>query len=205
VVSVRDCCLSFVIPRRAVIGLGGRVTRAGGFSQAFQLGAQELRHLGELPPPVFDLLQLGGQQLALAGVAQGVGAAFAAPSALALVTANFKEGKERDRALAVALLVLAPLFISEAERHRARFDLTGAVLSIGVMTALVYGLLQTASHGWHDAVTISMFPISAVLLACSSWSRRGQSSRSSRCGCSGTGGGRLRISICSSSPARWPR
>jgi len=137
-----------------------------------------------------------------ARVAQGVGAAFAAPSALALVTANFREGKERDRALAVvtgsyaaslivgliaggmitawaswrwvmfinvpitiALLVLAPLFISEAERHRARFDLTGALLSIGVMTALVYGFLQAASSGWHGAVTIAMFPAAAVLLA----------------------------------------
>jgi MFS family permease len=136
-----------------------------------------------------------------ARIAQGTGAAFAAPSALALVTANFREGKERDRALAVvtgsyaaslivgliaggmitawaswrwvmfmnvpiaiALLVLAPLFISEAERHRGRFDLTGAVLSIGAMTALVYGFLQTASSGWHGTVTIAMFPVAAVLL-----------------------------------------
>jgi MFS family permease len=39
--------------------------------------------------------------LLAARIAQGVGATFAAPSALALVTANFREGKERDRALAV--------------------------------------------------------------------------------------------------------
>jgi hypothetical protein len=67
--------------------------------------------------------------------------------------------------IAVALLVLAPLFISEAERHRARFDLTGAVLSVGVMTALVYGFLQAASSGWHSAVTIAMFPVAAVAAA----------------------------------------
>jgi MFS family permease len=118
------------------------------------------------------------------------------------VTANFREGRERDRALAVvtgsyaasliigfiaggmivawaswrwvmfinvpiaaALLVLAPLFISEAERHRARFDLAGALLSVGVMTSLVYGFLQAASDGWHGAATIAMFPLAAVLLA----------------------------------------
>jgi hypothetical protein len=137
-----------------------------------------------------------------ARVAQGVGAAMAAPSALALVTTNFEEGPQRNRALAavagsyaaslalgligggmlttwaswrwvmfinvpiaVAVLVLAPLFINEAERHRSRFDLPGTVLSVGMMTALVYGFLHAASDGWKNAASIGTLAAGVVLAA----------------------------------------
>jgi EmrB/QacA subfamily drug resistance transporter len=138
--------------------------------------------------------------LIAARVAQGIGAAFAAPSSLALITTNFEEGPRRTRALgAVAgsyaaslvlgliaggmlvtwaswrwvmfvnvpvvavVLILAPLFISDAARHRARFDLAGALLSIGAMTSLVYGFLHAASAGWNNSVTLIAIVAAAVL------------------------------------------
>src|SRR5580693_5468846 len=39
--------------------------------QVVQLGAEEVRHLAELAPLFLDLVQLGGQQLALLAVVQG--------------------------------------------------------------------------------------------------------------------------------------
>lgn len=133
---------------------------------------------------------------------QGIGAALAAPSALALVTNNFPEGPERNRALgavagsyagslvlgliaggmlvlwaswrwvlfinvpiAVLELILAPLFINEAERHAGKFDLLGALLSVAGMSSLVYGFLHAASSGWDSTVTVVSFVAAIVLLA----------------------------------------
>jgi EmrB/QacA subfamily drug resistance transporter len=140
--------------------------------------------------------------LIAARLAQGVGAALAAPSSLALITTNFAEGPQRTRALgavagsyaaslvlglitggmlvawaswrwvmfinvpiAVLVLVLAPLLINEAERHRARFDVPGAFLSVAGMGSLVYGFLHAASAGWQNSVTVGVFVAAAVLLA----------------------------------------
>jgi EmrB/QacA subfamily drug resistance transporter len=140
--------------------------------------------------------------LLVARFAQGFAAAFAAPSSLALITANFEEGPKRTRALgmvagsyagslvigliaggmiitwaswrwvmflnvpiAVGVVILAPLFVTEAERHRSRFDLPGAVLSVAGMGSLVYGLLHAASDGWNDGTTIATLLAAVVLLA----------------------------------------
>jgi len=196
-VSLAWVVSAYILAFGGLLLLGGRTGDVLGRRRMFMAGLS-LFAVASL----FAGLATSAAWLLSARVAQGAGAAFAAPSALALVTANFTEGRERDRALAVvtgsyaaslivglivggmitawaswrwvmfmnvplavALLVLAPLFISEAERHRARFDLLGAVLSVGVMTALVYGFLRAASGGWHSAVTIAMFPAAAVLAA----------------------------------------
>jgi EmrB/QacA subfamily drug resistance transporter len=67
--------------------------------------------------------------------------------------------------IAVGMAVLAPLFVNEAERHRARFDLPGGLLSVAGMGSLVYGLLRAASVGWNDGVTIATLLAAAVLLS----------------------------------------
>jgi Major intrinsic protein len=56
------------MPYRA--GASGAAPR---WSLVFELGVQGLRQLAELPPPVVDLVQLGGQQLTLLAVVEGVG------------------------------------------------------------------------------------------------------------------------------------
>ncbi|HZE30364.1 MAG TPA: MFS transporter [Actinoallomurus sp.] len=133
---------------------------------------------------------------------QGVGAALAAPGALALVTTNFAEGAERNRALSifsatssagasvglilggvltdwlswrwvlfinvpvgVAVLLIAPLFIEETERHRGRLDIAGAVTSVTGMITLVYAFIRASDAGWSDSTTLLAFAAGVVLLA----------------------------------------
>jgi EmrB/QacA subfamily drug resistance transporter len=139
--------------------------------------------------------------LAARGV-QGVGAALAAPGALALITTNFAEGAERNRALSIfsatssagasvglilggvltdwlswrsvlfinvpvgiAVLLIAPLFIEETERHRGRLDIAGAVTSVTGMIALVYAFIRASDAGWSDSTTLLSFAAGVVLLA----------------------------------------
>ncbi|WP_199865512.1 MULTISPECIES: MFS transporter [Frankia] len=67
--------------------------------------------------------------------------------------------------ISVAVLLLVPLFINEAERHPGRFDLPGAFLSVAAMTSLVYGLLHAASDGWSNWVTEGTLALAVILLA----------------------------------------
>ncbi len=129
--------------------------------------------------------------LAARGV-QGVGAAIAAPSTLALLTTSFPEGPERTRAVAyygavaggggsvglvlggvltdflswryglfinvpvgIALILAAPRYLPETEPRSGRFDLAGAATSTLGMTAVVYGIVRSATAGWTDAITIA--------------------------------------------------
>jgi EmrB/QacA subfamily drug resistance transporter len=133
---------------------------------------------------------------------QGVGAAIAAPSTLALLTVSFPEGHERTKALAlysavagagasiglvlggmltswiswrwglfinvpigIALVLLAPTYLPETERHTGNFDLAGAATSTLGMAALIFGLVRAAEAGWGDDVALGSFAAAAALLA----------------------------------------
>jgi MFS family permease len=74
---------------------------------------------------------------------QGVGAAILAPSTLAFLTSYFPEGRERTRAVAYY----------------------GAVSSTVGMTALVYGIVNSATAGWGDPVTVTALSAGILLLA----------------------------------------
>lgn len=52
----------------------------------------------------------------------------------------------------------------EAELHKGRVDLLGAVTSIGGMTALVYGITSGGEHGWTSSLTLVSFATAVVLL-----------------------------------------
>ncbi|MFI9318505.1 MFS transporter [Kitasatospora aureofaciens] len=67
--------------------------------------------------------------------------------------------------IAVAIAVLAPLYINESERHPGRFDLTGAFTATVGMVSLVYGFIRASDHGWTDAVTLTAFSLAVALLA----------------------------------------
>lgn len=132
---------------------------------------------------------------------QGLGAAIAAPSTLALLSITFREGRERTKAVAsysavsaaggsvglvlggmltswaswrwglfinvpigIALVLLAPRFLPESERHAGRFDLTGAVTSTLGMTAIVYGFVRAAEDGWGETGTVASFVAGVLLL-----------------------------------------
>ncbi|HXQ55605.1 MAG TPA: MFS transporter, partial [Actinomycetes bacterium] len=50
--------------------------------------------------------------------------------------------------IGLLLAALAPLYITESARQPGRFDLGGALTSTAGMTALVYGFIRAAQHGW---------------------------------------------------------
>ncbi len=132
---------------------------------------------------------------------QGVGGAIVTPTALSLITTNFDEGPERNRAfgvfaavsgsgaavgllaggmltswlswrwvffvnipIGIGIVLLAPLFINESERHPGRFDVAGAIASTLGMSTLVYGFIRAASDGWSDTWTIASFIAAAAFL-----------------------------------------
>ncbi|MBT2467277.1 MFS transporter [Streptomyces sp. ISL-66] len=66
--------------------------------------------------------------------------------------------------IGVLIAVLAPLYISESERHPGRFDISGALASTGGMASLVYGFIRASQDGWRDGLTIGSFALAVVLL-----------------------------------------
>jgi EmrB/QacA subfamily drug resistance transporter len=64
----------------------------------------------------------------------------------------------------LAVTALVPLGIAETARHRARFDLAGALTGTGGVTALVYAFIRAADHGWSDPQVSWAFVVAAVLL-----------------------------------------
>jgi EmrB/QacA subfamily drug resistance transporter len=67
--------------------------------------------------------------------------------------------------IGMAVLLLAPVFLEETERHRGRLDLAGAVTSVTGMVALVYAFIRAAGVGWGDSTTLLAFAAGAALLA----------------------------------------
>jgi EmrB/QacA subfamily drug resistance transporter len=67
--------------------------------------------------------------------------------------------------IGLAVVAVAPLFVSETPKQPGRFDLVGAITSTAGVSALVYAFIRAASNGWGDHVGIGAFGVAAVLLA----------------------------------------
>lgn len=66
--------------------------------------------------------------------------------------------------IGVLIAALAPLYISESERHPGRFDIAGALTSTLGMASLVYGFIRAAEEGWRDSLALGSFGVALVLL-----------------------------------------
>ncbi|MEV7685099.1 MFS transporter [Streptomyces bungoensis] len=66
--------------------------------------------------------------------------------------------------IGVLIAALAPLYISESQRHPGRFDIAGALTSTAGMASLVYGFIRAAEDGWRDGLTLGSFGAAVVLL-----------------------------------------
>jgi MFS family permease len=141
-------------------------------------------------------LSTSANLLILARAIQGFGAAILSPATLTLLTKNFSEGAERNRALGwygaiggitaslglvaggvianyiswragffinvpigIYLMIVAPKYISETERHHGKLDLLGAILSIISMVSLVYALINAAEVGFDNIYTEILFTV----------------------------------------------
>ncbi|GAA1039100.1 MFS transporter [Virgisporangium ochraceum] len=67
--------------------------------------------------------------------------------------------------IGVLIMVLAPMFVDESERHTGRPDIAGALTSTLGMASLVYGFIRAADDGWRDSWTLAAFGVAGVLLA----------------------------------------
>jgi EmrB/QacA subfamily drug resistance transporter len=66
----------------------------------------------------------------------------------------------------VAIVLLAPRFIKETERHRGgRFDIAGALTGTLGMATLVYAFIRVGETSWGDSRALTSFVIAVALLA----------------------------------------
>ena len=75
--------------------------------------------------------------------------------------------------IAILGIVAAMLVIPESHGTASKPDPLGALLSMIGMTALVWGVISTAQHGWTSARTLGGFVVAAIVLtAFALWERR---------------------------------
>jgi EmrB/QacA subfamily drug resistance transporter len=68
--------------------------------------------------------------------------------------------------IGIALVIGAFLYLHQSERLASgKFDVLGALLSVGWSVSAVYGFIHAANHGWGSSQTVSAFGIGVVLLA----------------------------------------
>ncbi|MGP3923791.1 MULTISPECIES: MFS transporter [unclassified Streptomyces] len=67
--------------------------------------------------------------------------------------------------IGILIAALAPVYISESQRHPGRFDFAGALTSTTGMASLVYGFIRASEEGWRDELTLGAFAAALVLLA----------------------------------------
>lgn len=66
--------------------------------------------------------------------------------------------------IGIVLIIGAYLFLHQSERLKGRFDVVGAVLSVGGMVSTVYGFIHVAHTGWGNTETFVVFALAVVLL-----------------------------------------
>ena len=69
----------------------------------------------------------------------------------------------------VALLLGLVLVPESRDPSQARLDLPGAVLSIGAVSALVYGIIEAPAAGWADPVILGSFAVAVILGLAFAW------------------------------------
>jgi EmrB/QacA subfamily drug resistance transporter len=67
--------------------------------------------------------------------------------------------------LGIAVVALAPRFLTETPTRRGGFDLLGALSITAGMTALVFGLIESSAWGWSSPIVLGALIASAVLVA----------------------------------------
>ncbi|MEY9963708.1 EmrB/QacA subfamily drug resistance transporter [Streptacidiphilus sp. MAP12-16] len=65
----------------------------------------------------------------------------------------------------LAVVLLAPRFIREPERHSSRLDLAGAITATLGTGTLVYAFIRAATAGWGAGSTLGCFAAAVLLLA----------------------------------------
>ncbi len=67
--------------------------------------------------------------------------------------------------IGIALILGARRYLAETQIHSGTVDVVGAVCSTVGTSALVYGIVRSATHGWTDTFTLASLGAAVVLLA----------------------------------------
>jgi EmrB/QacA subfamily drug resistance transporter len=79
-------------------------------------------------------------------------------------TLSWRWGMFINVPIGAAIVAFGPRVLPETERHKARFDVIGAVTSTLGMTLLVYGFVRAAEQGWGNGFAIGAFVLGLALL-----------------------------------------
>jgi MFS family permease len=86
--------------------------------------------------------------------------------------------------IGIALMLAARRFLSETDRTSGHLDLAGAASATLGMSALVYGIVRSATSGWRDPVSLAMLISDVLLLALFVVNESARRSRWCHCACS---------------------
>jgi EmrB/QacA subfamily drug resistance transporter len=142
---------TWLLSARALQGVGAAIASPATLAlltSRFPEGPDRLRALG-----LFTAVSAGGASVGL--VAGGMLTDWASWRWALLVNVP----------IGLTLILLAPRYLPETEKHLGRFDLPGALTSTVGVGAIVYGFVRAGSDGWRDAGTIGSFVAGVVLLA----------------------------------------
>lgn len=145
-------------------------------SPAWLISARAVQGLGSavLAPSTLALLQLNFPEgpertravsyyAATAGISASVGLVLGGILADWL---SWRVGFFVNVPIGIGLVFAARRYIAETELHSGRFDIVGALTSTVGMSALVFGIVHSATKGWADPVTVRSLFTGVVLLAC---------------------------------------
>jgi EmrB/QacA subfamily drug resistance transporter len=165
--------------RMFIVGLGvftaASMLVGAAQTPAWLLGARALQGVGAaiLAPSTLALLQThfaeGIQRTravayyaAVAGVASSLGLVL---GGILTDLISWRVGFFINLPIGAAMMLATPRHIAETERHTGKLDIVGAVSSTLGMTALVYGIVRSASAGWADSLTVAAVAVGLMLLA----------------------------------------
>jgi EmrB/QacA subfamily drug resistance transporter len=98
---------------------------------------------------------------AVAGIGASLGLVLGGVLADAL---SWRVGFFINLPIGIALIAGAFRYLRETQRRRGAFDVLGASTSTVGMTALVYGIVNAATAGWTDTVTLAVLAFGIALL-----------------------------------------
>lgn len=144
-------------------------------SAAWLIGARALQGVGGaiLAPSTLTLLtanfpegRVRTRAVAYYGAVAGVGASLGLVLGGVLTTwISWRVAFLINVPVGIVMMLAAPYYLTESERHPGNFDLAGAISSTMGMTALVYGIVNSATAGWGDPFTLTALAAAMVLLA----------------------------------------
>jgi EmrB/QacA subfamily drug resistance transporter len=140
-----------LLAARAVQGVGGAIASPAVLAAivaSFPDGRERVRALS-----IFTAVTMGGSSLGL--VLGG----------LLTQVASWRWVFFVNVPIGIAVVALAPRLLSASQRQRGRFDFAGAITSTAGMSALVYGFISVASHGWSSRMSLGSFAAAVILLA----------------------------------------